>query len=147
MVRIVALRVHVFLVYVGKVLTHIHDFIEYPLLVQVFVEIVYWVLLKSAMATGLSGLRGRWKWRLLRPLALPSFVARSALFLRRTSDVSPWSWYSDSPLSSRPQPLGSVGDDTPCEDTWEDFGLSVFVLSTAPCCRVVFYSVSPGPSG
>ena len=32
---------------------------------------------------------------------------------------------SDSPLSSRPQPLGSVGDDTPCEDTMEDFGLFV----------------------
>ena len=28
-------------------------------------------------------------------------------------------------LSSRPQPLGSVGDDTPCEDTREDFGLFV----------------------
>ena len=35
------------------------------------------------------------------------------------------SLYSDGPLSSRPQPLGSVGDDTPCEDTREDFGLSI----------------------
>ena len=33
--------------------------------------------------------------------------------------------YSDCPLSSRPQPLGGVGDDTPFEDTREDFGLSV----------------------
>ena len=35
------------------------------------------------------------------------------------------SLYSNSPLSSRPQPLGSVGDDTPCEDTREDLGLSL----------------------
>ena len=35
------------------------------------------------------------------------------------------SLYSNSPLSSRPQPLGRVGDDTPCEDTREDFGLFV----------------------
>ena len=34
------------------------------------------------------------------------------------------SLYSDSPLSSWPQPLGSGGDATPCEDTREDFGLS-----------------------
>ena len=32
---------------------------------------------------------------------------------------------SNNPMSSRPQPLGSVGDDTPCEDTREDFGLFV----------------------
>ena len=38
-----------------------------------------------------------------------------------------WSLYSDGPLSSRPQPLGGVGDDTPCEDTREDSGLSVFL--------------------
>ena len=60
------------------------------------------------------------------PLALPSCVARSAPVVRRTSDAVPfWSLYSDGPLSSRPQPLGSVGDDTPCEDTREDVGLSV----------------------
>ena len=35
------------------------------------------------------------------------------------------SLYSDGPLSSRPQPLGSGGDVAPCEDTREDFGLSV----------------------
>ena len=64
----------------------------------------------------------RWQWRSLRPLALPSFVARFAP-LRCTSDavtltfVSLCSLYSDSPLSSRPQPLGGVGDDTPFEDT------------------------------
>ena len=32
---------------------------------------------------------------------------------------------SNSPMSSRPQPLGRVGDDTPCDDTREDFRLSV----------------------
>ena len=47
------------------------------------------------------------------------------LLWRRTSDTFPWSLCSDSPMSSRPQPLGSVGDDTPCEDTREDVGLSV----------------------
>ena len=35
------------------------------------------------------------------------------------------SLYSNSPLSSRPQPLGRVGDDTPCEDAREDSGLFV----------------------
>ena len=39
--------------------------------------------------------------------------------------LSLWSLYSDRPLSSRPQPLGSGGDVAPCEDTREDFGLSV----------------------
>ena len=39
--------------------------------------------------------------------------------------LSLWSLRSDSPTSSQPQPLGSVGDDTPCEDTREDVGLSV----------------------
>ena len=38
------------------------------------------------------------------------------------------SLYSDIPLSSRLQPLGSGGDVTPCEDTREDFGLSLNFL-------------------
>ena len=59
------------------------------------------------------------------------------LLWRHTTDTFPWSLCSDSPMSSRPQPLGSVGDDTPCEDTREDVGLSVEVLSTT-CCRVAF---------
>ena len=57
------------------------------------------------------------------------------------------SLHSDGPLSSRPQPLGSVGDDNPCEDTREDSGLSVLFPSTTYCCRVFFLFVSPGPSG
>ena len=32
--------------------------------------------------------------------------------------------YSDSPLSSRPQPMGVAETPTPCKDTREDFGLS-----------------------
>ena len=47
------------------------------------------------------------------------------LFWRPTKDTFPWSLCSDSPMSSWPQPLGRVGDDTPCEDTREDVGLSV----------------------
>ena len=47
------------------------------------------------------------------------------LFWQPTTDTFLWSLCSDSPVSSRPQPLGSVGDDTPCEDTREDVGLSV----------------------
>ena len=43
------------------------------------------------------------------------------LLWRHTSDTFPSSLCSDSPVSSRPQPLGSVGDDAPCEDTREDF--------------------------
>ena len=78
----------------------------------------------------LRGSRGRWQWRSLRPLALLSFVARFAP--RRCISgavtltfVPLCSLYSDSPLSSRPQPLGGVGDDTHCEDKREDFGLFV----------------------
>ena len=81
--------------------------------VHIFFKFGYWEV------------EGRWQWRLIRPLALPSFVARSAP-LRRTPDTFPfWSLYSDGPLSSRPQPLGRVGDVAPCEDTREDLGLSL----------------------
>ena len=60
------------------------------------------------------GAEGTWRW--LRLLVV--------LFLRRTSDAVPWSLYSDSPLSSRPQPRESGGDTTPCEDTRGDHELS-----------------------
>ena len=93
--------------------------------VQVFIEFVYWLSLKFARAPGLSRGRGRWQWRSLRPLAMPSFVARFAP-LRRTTDTFPFrSLYSGGPLSSRPQPLGRGGDVAPCEDTREDLGLSL----------------------
>ena len=51
-------------------------------------------------------------WRGLRHYALHQMLSFCSL-------------YSNIPLSSRPQPLGSVGDDTPCEDTREDFGMFV----------------------
>ena len=53
------------------------------------------------------------------------FMGLMAAVVRSTSDIPPWSLYSDGPLSSRPQPLGSGGEFTPCEDTREDFGLSL----------------------
>ena len=63
---------------------------------------------------------------------LPSFYA-----VHQTP--SPWSLHSSSPLRSRPQPLGSGGDVSPCEDTREDFGLSFLKLpATTCCCRVAF---------
>ena len=102
---------------------------HFCLRVLVFFKFGYWVTLNFARAPGLSEAEGRWQWRSLRPLALPSFVARSAP-LRCTPDAvtltlaSLCSLCSDGPLSSRPQPLGSVGDDTPAR-TREDFGLSV----------------------
>ena len=71
------------------------------------------------------GAEGRWRCRRL-------LVAFSG-GLQQT--LSLWSLCSDSPTSSRPQPLGSVGDDTPCEDTREDVGLCVQLLATT-CCRV-----------
>ena len=46
------------------------------------------------------------------------------------TDAFPFcSLYSDGPLSSRPQPLGSGGDVAPCEDTREDFGLSAYCVA------------------
>ena len=59
------------------------------------------------------GAEGR--WRCLRPL-VASFGG---------TDTFPWSLCSDSTMNSWPQPLESVGDDTLCEDTREDVGLSV----------------------
>ena len=57
---------------------------------------------------------------------LAYFVVQSAPVVRRTPDTFPFcSLYRDGPSSSRPQPLGSGGDVAPCEDTREDFGLSV----------------------
>ena len=51
---------------------------------------------------------------------------RGAVCACCTPDTFPfWSLYSDGPLSSRPQPLGRRGDVAPCEDTREDFGLSL----------------------
>ena len=62
--------------------------------------------------------------RFVRSPCLPSWRGLRLLYAVHQM-LSTWSLYSDGPLSSRPQPLGSVGDDTPCEDTREDFGLSI----------------------
>ena len=61
---------------------------------------------------------------------------------RRIPDAVPWSLYSDGPLSSRPQPLGSGGDAAPCEDTREDFGLSLYLPATS-AVAVWLLSVRP----
>ena len=76
-------------------------------LVRIFLECVLMLFWSFAQAPGLSG----------------------GLFSRSTPDMVPWSLYSDSLLSSRPQPLVSGGDATPCEDTREDFGPSFLTLA------------------
>ena len=82
------------------------------------------LFLKFAIAPGLSGGRGEMAMAVASHARLVFFVVRSAPVVRRSLDAFPFcSLYSDSPLSSRPQPLGSVGDDTPCEESREDFGL------------------------
>ena len=102
-----ALRVHVFMEYVDKVLTEVHDFIGYPMLVQVFIEFALWDTLKFACAPGLSGGRGEMAMAVASSARLAFFVVRSAPVVCRTPDAFPfWSLYSDGPLSSRPQPLG-----------------------------------------
>ena len=99
--------------------------------VQVFLELVYRDILKFRKRSWpLRGSRGDGNGgRFVRSPCLPSW--RGFAPLRCTSDavtltfVSLCSLYSSSPLSSRPQPLESGGDVAPCEDTREDFGLSV----------------------
>ena len=66
-------------------------------------------------------------WPLWRPRvassALPSWRGLRLYAVHQM--LSLCSLYSNSPLTSRPQPFGRVGDDTPCEDTREDFRLFV----------------------
>ena len=57
-------------------------------LVFVPLKFGYWLFLNFASAPGPFG--GRWQWRSLRPLALPSFVARSAPVTCRTPDPFPF---------------------------------------------------------
>ena len=63
--------------------------------------------------------------RFVRSPCLPSWRGLRLYALHQM--LSLCSLYSNSPMSSRPQPLGRVGDDTPCEDTREDFGLFVSI--------------------
>ena len=89
-------------------------------LVFVPLKFGYWLSLKFASAPGLSGGRGEMAMAVASSarLAFLRGAVCACCMLRQTL------LQSDGPLSSPPQPLGSVGD-TPCEDTREDFGLSV----------------------
>ena len=82
--------------FVDKAFAEVHDFVECLMLEQVFIEFVCWALLKFAIAPRLSGGRGEMA------MAAPPRCSLHA--------------QCNSPLSSRPQPLGSGGDATPCED-------------------------------
>ena len=76
--------------------------------------------LKFASAPGPFGDRGGYA-----PHGTMGLMAGSVVCcVRSISDALPWSRYSDGPLNSRPQPLGSRREAAPCEDTREDFGLS-----------------------
>ena len=80
-----------------RLFAEVHDFIEYSMLVQVFIEFVWWALLKFAIAPGLSGGRGE--------MAMAAPPCRS--FPANCIRYFPcWSLCSDNALSSRPQPLG-----------------------------------------
>ena len=85
--------------------------------VHVFTEFAFVDALKFEKApSSHRGAEGRWRcWRLI--------VAFSG-GLQQTLSLGPCA-ATVQRMSSRPQPLGSVGDDTPCEDTREDVGLSV----------------------
>ena len=63
-------------------------------------------------------------------MAMSALLCWSSLFvllcavsedIQRTPDISLSSLYSNSPLSSLPQPLGSGGYATPCQDTRDVF--------------------------
>ena len=88
--------------------------------VFVFFKFVYRDTLKLASPLSRGDGNGG---RFVRSPCLPSW--RGLRFYAVRQMLSLCSMYSNSPLSSRPQPLGRVGDDTPCEDTREDFGLFV----------------------
>ena len=97
---------------------------DVTLRVLVFFEFVYRDTLMFVSAPSLSGGRGEMAMAVAssaRLAFLRGAVCASTLYIR----CCHLSLCSDGPLSSRPQLLGRVGDDTPCEDTREDFGLSV----------------------
>ena len=93
-----------------------------PGLVRVILEYVLMLLWSFAEAPDFSGGRGEMAMAAPPRCFFPYAVQQT---------FSLWSLYSDNPLSSRPQPLGSGGDATPCEDTREDLGPSFLLLSTA----------------
>ena len=94
-VRSMALRVHVFVEFVDKVLTEVCDFIGYPVLVHVFIEFAFWDTLKFASAPGLSGGREKMAMAVASSARLAFFVVRTSPVVCRTPDALPWSLYSD----------------------------------------------------
>ena len=72
---------------VDKVLTEVHNFIEYPMLAQVFMETVCWVLLKFTIALGLSGRGDGNGGRFVHSPCLPSWRGLRSPPLRCTSDA------------------------------------------------------------
>ena len=56
--------------FVDMAFAEVHDFIEYPMLVQVFIEFVFWALLKVPFVWPLRS-RGGWRWLRLLVVFLP----------------------------------------------------------------------------
>ena len=92
--------------------------------VLVFFEIVHWDTLMFAVAPGLSGGRGEMAMAVASPARFAFLRGAVCAFPTVHQMLSLWSLYRCSPWSSRPQPLGSGGDTTPCEDTRGDHELS-----------------------
>ena len=86
-------------------------------------KFAYWLFLKIASAPGPFGGRGEMAMAVASSARL-AFLrgAVCACCMPYTRCFPFWSLYSDSPMSSRPQPLGRGGDVAPCEDTREDLG-------------------------
>ena len=83
--------------------------------VLVFVNFANRLTLKFTKAPGPSGDRGGWPWRALRWCA-PRWPGCTFFWQVPVQFCGPWSCW--------PQPLGSGGDATPCEDTRQDQGRS-----------------------
>ena len=93
---------------VDQAFAEVHDFIDYPKLVQVFIEFVYWASLEFAIAPASTEVEERWRWLRLLVVFLPAWYVRHFLLVvvqRQSIEL----------------PATTVG----CEDTMEDFGLSL----------------------
>ena len=106
----------------------------YCLLVRVFLEYLATDLLKFASVPDPFGDRG--EYALHGCMGLNDGVMTPVV--HRTSDILPWSLYSDGPVSSRPQQSGSGGDVAPCEDTRETLDYSFNFLPPRSVGRVAF---------
>ena len=100
--------------------------LPYDVTIRVFVffKFVYRDTLKIASAPGPFGGRGEMAMAVASSARLAFLSWRGLRLYAVQQMLSLCSLYSNSPLSSRPQPLGRVGDDTPCEDTREDLDCS-----------------------